>query len=95
MTKDIHHELSFVGMVGFNIIALLHGIILIFKGTKSGEIGKSFLGCLLVVIIIISRFMSYSDDLLWRSFSFILAGGFVLGIAIKTSKVKREISTDD
>ncbi|MGA1867269.1 MAG: DUF2157 domain-containing protein [bacterium] len=87
--KLMRHELLFIGMVGFNIIALVHGIILIFKGTRSGEIGKSFIGCAVIVIIIISRFIAYSDNLLWRSFSFMLAGGFILGIAIKTSKMKR------
>ncbi len=85
-----HSELALVGMVLFNILTLAHGIILIFTGTRTGRIGMSFLGCLLTVTVILSRFAAYSDDLLIRSISFILAGGFILWIAIQTSKVKKQ-----
>jgi hypothetical protein len=53
-------------------------------------VGASFLGCLLVVIIILARFLSYSDDLLVRAAAFALAGAFILVIAMKTARVKKE-----
>ena len=87
---DLQNKLPLIGMIGFNIIASIQGIILIFFGTRSGQVGISFLGCLLLVIIILSRFADYSDDLLMRSASFTLAGAFILWIALKTSKVKQQ-----
>jgi uncharacterized membrane protein len=82
-------ELVSLAMVLFNLLALVHGIVLIFSGTRGGRIGISFLGCLLVVTIILSRFAAYSDDLLMRSIAFIIAGAFILTIALKTSKRKK------
>jgi len=78
-----------VAAIGFNIIALIHGIVLIFSGTGSGRTGVSFAGCIIVIIVIISRFMSFTDNLLIRSACFLLAGTFTLMISIKTSKVKK------
>ncbi|UCF92847.1 MAG: DUF2157 domain-containing protein [Desulfobacterales bacterium] len=83
-------ELALTGMTLFNALALAHGIVLIFAGTRNGRIGTSFIGCLLVVVVILARFAAYADDLLLRSAAFVLAGAFVLWIALKTSKVKRE-----
>jgi uncharacterized membrane protein len=85
-----HHELSAVGVVLFNALAAGNGIALIFAGTRTGRVGASFVGCLLVVIIILSRFLAYSDDLLVRAVAFALAGAFILVIALKTSRVKKE-----
>lgn len=82
--------LPIIGMIGFNIIAFLHGFFLLYSGTLSGRVMKSFIGCLLVVSIIFARFAEYSADLLMRSFAFLLAGAFILYIAIKTSKIKKQ-----
>jgi uncharacterized membrane protein len=82
-------ELAVLGMILFNILTLIHGTVLIYTGTRSGRIGVSFLGCLLVVIVILSRFVAFSDNLLIRSIVFTLAGAFILIIALKTSRVKR------
>ncbi len=79
---------AITGMVGFNLFAVIHGIALIFSGTRSGRVFISFLGCLLVVIVILLRFAAYSDNLLIRSASFVAAGAFILVIAVKTSKTK-------
>ncbi|MFH2047695.1 MAG: DUF2157 domain-containing protein [Pseudomonadota bacterium] len=84
-----------VAVIGFNIIALFHGIVLIFSGTGSGRTGISFAGCLIVVIVIIARFMSFTDNLLIRSFCFLLAGVFILAVSIKTSKVKKNAGGND
>ena len=86
---DSRKELAVLGMIFFNGLALIHGIALIFIGARFGRIGISFLGCLLVVIVILSRFVAFSDNLLIRSIMFTLAGAFILIIALKTSRVKR------
>ncbi len=85
-------NLALIGMIGFNLIGIAQGLILVYTGTNSGYLLKSFTGCVLLVAIILSRFFNYSDDLMTRSFAFIIAGGFVLWIAIKTSKTRKELN---
>ena len=82
-------DLALIGMVLFNVLAVIHGLALIFAGTRAGRVGLSFLGCLLVVTIILSRFMAFSDDLLIRSAAFTFCGAFILIIALKTSSIKK------
>lgn len=94
-SHESKHVLKNVAAFGFNIIALIHGIVLIFSGTGSGRTGISFAGCLIVVIVIIARFMSFTDNLLVRSFCFLLAGAFILAVSIKTSKVKKNAGGND
>ncbi len=91
LSKELKVDASFAGMCVFNLFALIHGIILIFSGTRSGRTGVSFIGCLVVISVIIARFLSCTDNLLIRSLCFILAGAFMLFIAVKTSKVKQQI----
>jgi uncharacterized membrane protein len=93
-SADRVYDPTFIGLILFNLLALVHGTVLIFSGTRTGRIGTSFLGCLLVVTVILSRFINYSDDLLMRSIAFVVAGGFVLWIALNTSRVRKEIRTD-
>lgn len=86
-------DLILTGMILFNVTAFVHGLFLIFSGTRSGRIGVSFLGCVLTIVVILFRFADYSDDLLMRSASFVCAGGFVLWIAILTSQKKKQLKT--
>ncbi len=88
--SGLARELPLIGMIGFNVHASIQGIVLMFFGTRSGQVGTSFVGCLLVVSVILSRFTDYSDDLLMLSAAFTIAGAFILWIAIKTSKVKKQ-----
>lgn len=82
-------ELAALGTILFIVLALIHGLALIFAGTRTGRVGLSFIGCLLVVTIIISRFMAYSDDLLVRSVAFMFGGVFILIMALKTARIKK------
>ena len=82
-------ELAALGTILFIVMALIHGLALIFTGTRTGRVGLSFIGCLLVVTVIISRFMAYSDDLLVRSVVFMLGGVFILIMAMKTARIKK------
>ncbi len=92
---DFPDNLARIGMILFNLLAVVHGIVLIFTGTRTGRVGTSFIGSLLVIAVILLRFADYSDDLLVRSASFVIAGALMLWIALKTSRVKREEDTLD
>lgn len=87
---EFRDHLALTGMILFNLLAVVHGIVLIFAGTRTGRVGTSFIGSLLVIAIILLRFADYSDDLLVRSASFVIAGAFILWIALRTSKAKKE-----
>jgi hypothetical protein len=95
LSKGLKVDAAFIGMCVYNLLALAHGILLIFSGTRSGRTGISFVGCLIVITVIVARFMSYTDNLLIRSLCFIIAGAFMLFIAVKTSKIKQQIDKND
>lgn len=63
--------------VVFNIALFLHGCALIIEGAKQGDASQATTGCVLVALIVATRYIDLFDSLLLRSLAFFIVGGIV------------------
>jgi uncharacterized membrane protein len=75
----------------FNLIFLTHCILLILTGCRRVNLRLVIIGCLLLALLSITRFIDLFDSLLVRSAFFLLFGAILFGIGIYYSRSKREM----
>lgn len=91
--SDLGAVLMWTAIVFFNIALFVHGSLLIIDGSRHGELIRAALGCLLVSVIVVTRYIDLFDSLLMRSMAFFIVGAiiFFAGNLYARNKKRREV----
>ena len=89
---------SIFGLVGdrwisaapFNLLLLVHSVLLIVQGSRRMRPRQVVAGCLLLALLAISRYLDLFDSLLTRALVFFLIGGVLFAVGNLYSRKSRE-----
>jgi uncharacterized membrane protein len=82
---------GWAGVAVFNLIFLLHSIILITAGCKNLDIKSTTIGCLMVACISLARYTDLFVSLLARSSVFLFMGAALFAVGLYYSRTKKQL----
>ena len=75
--SQLHNYLVWPATILFNVALFIHGCLFIINGSWQGNAIKTAVGCLLVAVIVVSRYIDLFDSLLLRSLAFFIVGAII------------------
>ena len=76
----LHYSLTWPAIILFNAALFVHGCLFIINGSWQRNAIKTAVGCLLVALIVVSRYIDLFDSLLLRSLAFFIVGAIIFAV---------------
>ena len=74
----------------FNLIYLFHCIMLISRGCKTVDFKLTTVGCLLLSLIAVTRYVDLFHSLVLRALVFLIIGAVIFAVGIYYARAKRQ-----